>query len=198
VIWHDPVSPDGRPVIGQTAAELAAGGIGTLDEILAALPAGTGVDMDVKISLADAVDPPERRTHALLAAALRDVAGTRPVLVSSFDPSVPVYLAGQRALAGEVALGLLTSQELVPELGIVAAANLGLDVVCPYVGTLRLDRADPSAAAGVFDTAHRAGLQVMTWTATPEQAVLAAAAGIDAVCVDDVPGTVAALAAEHE
>jgi hypothetical protein len=35
----------------------------------------------------------------------------------------------------------------------------------------------------------------MTWTATPPQAVRVVAAGIDAVCVDDVAGTVAALAA---
>jgi hypothetical protein len=34
----------------------------------------------------------------------------------------------------------------------------------------------------------------MTWTATPAQAVRAAAAGIDAVCVDDIPAVQAALA----
>jgi hypothetical protein len=33
----------------------------------------------------------------------------------------------------------------------------------------------------------------MTWTATPTQAVRAAAAGIDAVCVDDLPAVRSAL-----
>jgi glycerophosphoryl diester phosphodiesterase len=118
--------------------------------------------------------------------------------VSSFDASVPVFLKHREALAGEVALGLLMSENLSPELGVVAAANLELDAACLYVGTLQLegqdDTAVPALAAHVFEAAHQAGLEVMTWTATPAEAARAAAAGIDAVCVDDVPGTIAALA----
>ncbi|MBO0825259.1 MAG: glycerophosphodiester phosphodiesterase [Actinobacteria bacterium] len=195
VVWHDPRTPAGRPVLERTAGELATEGIHSLTEVLAALPAGLGVDMDVKITVEDATEQADRRTHALVAEAVRAAAGTRPLLVSSFDPSVPVYLAGRAELAGQVGLGLLTSQHLSPELGVVAAANLGLGVALPYVGTLALDGDGGAAAAAVIEMAHQAGLEVMTWTATPAQAVTAVAAGIDGVCVDDVPGTVAALAA---
>jgi glycerophosphoryl diester phosphodiesterase len=196
VVWHDPDTPAGLPVIARTASELAAEGIVELAGVLSALPAGLGVDLDVKTVLDDARDRAGRRTHALVAEALGAQAGTRPLLVSSFDPSVPLYLRDRAALAGEVAFGLLTSQTLSPDHGVAAAVNLGLDAACLYVGSLGLtDGAATGRAARAIEVAHQAGLEVMIWTATTAQAARAAALGIDAVCVDDVPGTVAALAA---
>jgi glycerophosphoryl diester phosphodiesterase len=198
MVWHDPRSPAGRAVINAAAAELAAEGIVTLAEVLAALPGGVGVDIDVKTVIEDATEPVRRRTHALLAGALRSYLGTRSFLISSFDPSVPVYLASHAALAGEAALGLITSQNLSADQCVAAAANLGLDAACVYTATLNLDRADDGSgrgsAAHTIELAHQAGLEVMTWTATPAQAVRAAAAGVDAVCVDDILAVQAALA----
>lgn len=199
VIWHDPVTPAGHPVLMRTAAELGAEGIVALAEVLSALPADVGVNIDVKTVLEDATEPERRRTHALVTEALRARRGTRPFLVSSFDPSVPVYISGRPALAGEIQLGLITSENLPPDIGIAAAANLGLDAACLYSGTLHLDgnerRAGRVSAARAIELAHQAGIEVMTWTPTPAQAARAAAAGVDAVCVDDIPGTQAALAA---
>lgn len=194
VVWHDPSTPAGHPLVTRTARQLAGEGIVALAAVLAALPRSVGVNMDVKTVLEDATDPAARRTHALVAAALDGYAGSRPLFVSSFDPSVPLFARDRAEVAGEVGLGLITSENLPPGHGVAAAANLGLDVACLYAGTLDLDH-DGRAAAHVFDAAHRAGLEVMTWTATPAQAARAAAAGIDAVCVDDVPGAQAALAA---
>jgi len=197
VVWHDPHSPAGLPVVTRTASQLADEGIVGLDGVLSALPEGVGVDLDVKTVLDDALDPEGRRTHALVAEALGVHAGTRPLLVSSFDPSVPLYLRDRAALASQVGLGLLTSQTLPPDHGVAAAVNLGLDVACLFVGSLGLDGDEGLAgglAARAVEVAHRAGLEVMTWTASPAQATRAAAIGIDAVCVDDVPGTLAALA----
>jgi glycerophosphoryl diester phosphodiesterase len=198
MIWHDPRSPAGRPIITQTAAE----GIVALADVLAALPAEVGVNIDVKTVIEDATEPEQCRTHALLAAALRGYVGTRPFLVSSFDPSVPVYLLGHTALADGAALGLITSENLSADQCVAAAANLGLDAACVYTATLHLDRDEDSpvrgSAAHTIELAHLAGLEVMTWTATPAQAVRAAAAGIDAVCVDDIPAVQAALAGAAE
>jgi glycerophosphoryl diester phosphodiesterase len=198
MIWHDPRSPAGRPIITQTAAQLGAEGIVVLADVLAALPADVGVNIDVKTVIEDATEPEQRRTHALLAAALGDYGGTRPLLVSSFDPSVPVYLRGHAALADGAALGLITSENLSADQCVAAAANLGLDAACVYTATLHLDRHEDASgrgsAAHTIELAHLAGLEVMTWTATPAQAVRAAAAGIDAVCVDDIPAVQAALA----
>ena len=186
VVWHDPHTPAGLPVVTRTASQLAAEGIVALTGVLAALPAGLGVDMDVKTVLDDARDPEARRTQALVAGAIGAERGTRPLLVSSFDPSVPLYLRDRAVPAGAVGLGLLTSETLSPDHGVAAAVNLGLDAACLYVGGL-------NQAARAVEVAHQAGLEVMIWTASPAQAVRAAALGVDAVCVDDVPGTVAAL-----
>jgi glycerophosphoryl diester phosphodiesterase len=198
MIWHDPRSPAGRPIITQTVAQLGAEGIVVLADVLAALPADVGVNIDVKTVIEDATEPELRRTHALLAAALAGYRGTRPFLVSSFDPSVPVYLLGHAARADGAALGLITSENLSADQCVAAAANLGLDAACVYTATLHLDRDEDApgrgSAAHTIELAHLAGLEVMTWTATPTQAVRAAAAGIDAVCVDDIPAVRAALA----
>ncbi len=196
MIWHDPRSPAGRPIITQTAAKLADEGIVALADVMAALPADVGVNIDVKTVIEDATEPEQRRTHALVAAALGDYQGTRSFLVSSFDPSVPVYLRGHPGAYG--ALGLITSENLSADQCVAAAANLGLDAACVYTATLGLDRDEDlpgrGSAAHTIELAHLAGLEVMTWTATPAQAVRAAAAGIDAVCVDDIPAVQAALA----
>jgi glycerophosphoryl diester phosphodiesterase len=138
MVWHDPLSPAGRPIVSQAAADLAAEGIAALADVLVALPAAVGVDIDVKTVIEDATEPERRRTHALLAAALGRYRGTRPFLISSFDPSVPVYLAGRAPVTGTVALGLLTSENLAADQCVAAAANLGLDVACVYTRTLRL------------------------------------------------------------
>jgi glycerophosphoryl diester phosphodiesterase len=185
VIRHDPVTPAGEPVISRTAAELAAMGIPLLEEVLARLPATVGVDVDVKTVVQDAIDPPSERTAALLSGALREHQGTRPLLVTSFDPSVLTYLASQQG-RGEIGLGLLTEPGFPVQHGIPAAANLGLDAVCPHWSSL--------GEQATIDLAHQAGLEVLTWVPSPAEAVALAQAGADAVCVDDVPATLAAFA----
>jgi glycerophosphoryl diester phosphodiesterase len=99
-----------KPVVSRTASQLAAEGIVTLAAVLSALPASVGVDLDVTTVLDDARDQEGRRTHALVAGALGVYQGTRPLFVSSFDPSVPLSLRNRSALTGEVGLGLIASQ----------------------------------------------------------------------------------------
>jgi len=197
VLWHDPVTPDGLLIVAQTAAELAAAGIVRLADVLAALPAGVGVNIDVKTAIEDATDPPAQRTHALIAAALRRYLGTRRFFVSSFDPSVPIYLKDRAALIGAVALGLITEQQYPAAQAVSAAANLGLDAVCLHTGALEARRAAPGpgfSAEEILGYAHEAGLEVMTWSPDPAEALRLAQAGVDAVCVNDIPGVQAALA----
>jgi glycerophosphoryl diester phosphodiesterase len=201
VIWHDPVTPAGQYIGAQTAGQLAAAGIVRLEQVLTALPPQVGVNIDVKCALEDATDPPARRTHALIAATLHAFAGTRPFLVSSFDPSLPVYLQSRPAQTGGVPLGLITETNFPAEVAVSAAANLGVQVLCAHTGTLNLHLAGPwpgaPGAAQIIAAAHRAGLEVMAWPPTPDEAVTLAAAGIDAVCVNDIPGSQAALPADH-
>lgn len=198
VVSHDPVTASGAVIVARAAAELAAAGVATMNEVLAALPAGVAVNIDVKTIIDDAVDPPAERTYARVAEVLREHRGTRRFLVSSFDPSVVAYLAGQRQSVGDVALGLITGIDFPAQHAIPAAACLGLDAVCLHTGTLNLHR-DRGARAvltpeRIIETAHRAGLEVLTWSPGPAEAVQLAAAGVDAVCVNDIPGVQAALA----
>ena len=190
MLWHDPVTPDGALIRTQTADDLAAKGLVRLDEVLTLLPADVGVDIDVKTVIEDATDPAPQRTHALIARALRQYQGTRRFLVSSFDPSLVAYLNG-RASPADVALGLITEVRFASGPAISAAANLGLDAICLHVDSLKTE---PERAV---EFAHRAGLEVMAWSPDPALALALAQAGVDAVCVDDIPGVQDALAGLH-
>lgn len=186
VVRHDPVMASGESVVSRSAAELSAEGICALDDVLDGLPPEVGVDIDVKTIIDDATDPPRLRTAALVADALLRHRDSRPLLVTSFDPAVVTYLAARRDTLGEAALGLLTDVFFPLQHGIPAAANLGLDAWCPHARSI-------SAEPGAIDVAHQAGLEVLTWVPDPAAAAVLARAGVDAVCVDDVPGTLAAL-----
>ena len=188
MIWHDPVTPDGDLISTRTAAELSAAGIAALDEVLSVLPASLSVNVDVKTVLEDATDPEHQRTHALIARALRRYRGTRRFLISSFDPSLPAYLKERMAPDDDLALGLITEVRFSAGPAVSAAANLGMDALCLHIDSLRTE------PERVLDLAHRSGLEVMAWSPNPGLAVTLAGAGVDAVCVDDIPGTQAALA----
>ncbi len=198
VVRHDPIAPGGGRIVTHTAAELAAGGVASLDEVLTALPAQVGVNIDVKTIIDDAVDPPAQRTHALVADVLKQQQGARRFLVSSFDPAAVAYLAERREVIGGAAIGLITGLDFPAHHAIPAAANLGLEAVCLHTGTMNLHHDKPGQAdltpERIVDTAHRAGLEVLTWSPSPAEAVRLAQAGADAVCVNDIPGVQAALA----
>jgi glycerophosphoryl diester phosphodiesterase len=199
VIRHDPVTPDGDFLVSKPADELTASGIPRFDEIMAALPAGVAVNIDVKTIIEDAADPPHRRTAALVASALRPYAGQHQLFVSSFDPSLLMYLRERKDTLPGIPLGLITWLRFPAWHAIPAAVNLGLDAVCLHTGTLGLGLAQPPSFGypieRVIDVAHRAGLEVLAWSPSPENAVTLAAAGADALSVNDIPGVQAALAA---
>ncbi len=203
VLRHDWTAPDGSRIVDRTAADLAGQGIARLADVLDAVPPEIGIDIDVKTVLADATDPKSRRTAALLAAALSAESRRRTLLVTSFDPGLLVRLRPD--LPG-VALGLLTWLYFPPQHGIPAAASLGVDAIGLHTGSLRPvaeTASSPGAAqkdANPFPTAaeavsaaHEAGLDVLIWCPDPAAATSYAAAGADALCVDDVPATLAAL-----
>ena len=81
----------------------------------------------------------------------------------------------RREYTGDVALGLITGIDFPAHHAIAAAANLGLDAVCLHTGTLNLhrDQMRPCdlSAERIIETAHRAGLEVLTWSPSPAEAV---------------------------
>ena len=200
MIRHDPFTPDGEFIVTRAADELAAAGILRLADVMAALPPGVAVNVDVKTIIEDAPDPPHRQTAPLVAEALRRYGEERRLFVSSFDPSLLLYLKERKDTLPSVPLGLITWVNFPVWHAIPAAANLGVDGICLHIGTLGLRRQEPRRMAITMEKAiamaHQAGLEVLVWSPTPEMAVQLARAGADALSVDDIPGVLAALAAE--
>jgi glycerophosphoryl diester phosphodiesterase len=180
VARHDPHLPDGRAVAELTAADAEAAGLLRLDALLEALPAEVGVDVEVKTALEDALRPSEQTTGAYTALLAHEAAALRPILVTSFDPSVLVV---SRRLAPDVPVGLLTWTRFPLRKAIPAAVHLGAAVVAPQF--LSMDLPEPELRRSI-NVAHRAGLQVLGWCPPREAADTLVAAGVDCICVDDV------------
>ncbi len=200
VIRHDTVTPAGDSVVTRSADELASSGILRFEEAMAAVPAGVAVNIDVKTIIEDAVDPPLHRTATLVAETLRRHQNQRQLFVSSFDPGLLMYLKDSKDTIPEVSLGLITWLNFPIQHAIPAATSLGLDALCLHTGTFGLRGKPPRLADRTIeqavDVAHRAGLEVLAWVPNPAEALRLAHAGTDALCVDDVPGVLAALASD--
>ena len=180
VARHDPHLEDGRAVAELTAREADEAGLLRLDALLEALPPGVGVDLEVKTALEDALRPHESTTGAHTALLAHEAGASRPVLVTSFDPSV---LLVSRKLAPDVPVGLLTWTRFPLRKAIPAAVHLGAAVVAPQF--LSMDLPEDELRRSI-DVAHRAGLQVLGWCPPREAADKLVAAGVDCICVDDV------------
>ncbi|TDD82018.1 glycerophosphodiester phosphodiesterase [Actinomadura darangshiensis] len=189
VLRHDPTTVDGDHLVDLPAT---ASGLPRLTEIFDALPADVAVDVDVKTVLEDALDEPSRRTGALLLPVLRREAERRRLLVTSFDPSLLVFLKDE--LPG-VPLGLLTWLRFPLWHAVPAAAGLGMDVVAVHTGSCGIEHPDTRLRPleHCVEVAHKAGLETIAWCPSAEAAPTYAAAGFDAMVVNDVPGVLAAV-----
>ena len=152
-------------------------------DLLAGLPPGLGVDVELKSSLEDALRPRGRTTAALAARALAEERGERPVVVTSFDAAALVIVREH----ADLPTGLLTWMRFPLRKAIPAAAHLGAAAVLPHfssfgVGTApaRIER----TAAEYVEAAHAAGLEVATWAPSPEEAAPLIEAGVDCLIVD--------------
>lgn len=196
VVHHNPTTDDGAFIVERDTAELAAGGMATLDEVLDMLPAHIGLNIDVKTELEDAVTAPDRRTGGLLAPVLRREQHRRRLFVSSFDPAVLLHLRGE---APGLPFGLLTWVDFPLRHAVPAAAHLGMQAVGVHVGSFGPNRVEYGPVHRpleyAVDITHRAGLDLVAWCPDAATAVAFVRTGVDAVVVNDVPGVLAALAA---
>ena len=191
VAHHDPAI-DGRVVAELTADETDGLGLMRVADVLEALPARVGVDVDIKSSLEDALRARDRTTAARVADLLAGERVRRPLLVTSFDPAA-LLIVRERV---ELPIGLLTWSRFPLFHAIAAAAHLGADVVGPHIESFPVvASAGPPAeheTAQAVDVAHRAGLEVLAWC--PRDAAEARAlvdAGVDCLVIDDVTAAVA-------
>ena len=191
--YHNAALPDGRLIVDLPAAEARAAGVATLDEVLEAIPSDIGLDFDVKTVLEDAVDPPARRTVSLLAPYLKRharPAGLRVLL----RPLCPARSAGTGARGGHRLMPFVRTPSTTPA-GAVALPRPGAVDARSFGLGGEPERPGRRSIEETVATAHRAGLQVVSWCPDPADSARLAAAGVAAVVVDDVPGTVQALTA---
>lgn len=196
VVHHNPTTADGVFVVDQTAAEVEGKGVGRFTDVLAALPADVGVNVDAKSELEDATCAAERTTGSLLAPVLAAECGRRPLLVSSFDPALLLWLREQ---VPGLQLGLITWVHFPLRHAVPTAAHLDFDAICLHTGSFGENPIEKGPVHRPLEysvqIAHEAGLEVLAWCPDPEVAIRFGAAHVDAVCVNDVPAVVAALGA---
>lgn len=188
VVHHNPASGSGDFLVERTAAELAPHGFSTLVEVLDALPVEVAVDLDLKTVLEDAPGGWGSGTVALVAPLLAAEARRRRLLVTSFDVAALLWLRGQ---VPGLPLGLISWVDFPLRMAVTAAAHLDLDVVCLHHGSFGSNRVEQGPVhrlpARSVEVAHDAGLEVLAWCPAPEAVRPLVAAGVDAVCVNDVP-----------
>lgn len=194
VLYHNAALDDGRAIADLTAAECARAGLVALEEGLAAIPAGTGLDVDVKTVMEDAVDVPSRRTSTLLLPYLRREAARRRLFVCSFDPGL---LLAVREEAPQVPTAWMPYVRNPADSAVPGAAGMGCPIVAVDARAFGLTGEAPHpgrrSVEYTVEVAHRAGLEIVSWCPDPVDAARFAEAGMDAVVVDDVPGAVSAL-----
>ena len=194
VVAHDPAYDDGVFHADTSAATAVARGTLLLHDLLVALPVSVGVYFDLKTSAEDAARPADATTAALLAPVATSEADRRPVALTSFDPAA---LLAIRSMAPAVPTGLLTWLEFPIGLAVAAAAHLDVTFLAVHMGSLRPNRIEPAEQQRPLDyivaMLHDADRQVLAWCPTVEELPRVVAAGVDAICVNDVPAALALL-----
>jgi glycerophosphoryl diester phosphodiesterase len=112
----------------------------------------------------------------------------RDVLVTSFDPSV---LDIAHELAPRVPRGLLTWLDFPIGQAVAAAAHLNVQVLAAHWGSLRPNKIEPEPLQRpleyIVDLVHRSGREFLAWCPGLQFAQKLLDAGVDALCVNDVP-----------
>lgn len=194
VVAHNPADNEGVFYADITGREAADRGSPRLEELLEALPSHVGVDFDVKTSMEDATRRRDRTTIGQLAPLAAREGRRRPTLVTSFDPAA---LDIARELAPSVPRGLLTWVNFPIGQAVAAAGHLDVQVLAPHCGSLRPNRIEPEPLQRpleyVVDLVHGSGREFLAWCPELEFANRLLDAGVDALCVNNVPDVLASL-----
>jgi glycerophosphoryl diester phosphodiesterase len=175
VVAHDPVTAGGVVLIDRTVADLAALGVEELSGVLAGLPPGLGVDVELKNLPGEPDADDDEALAAQVAPLLVAAAAARPVVATSFNPGT---VAAMGEHASGIARGFLSGPGLKPLAALEVAGEVGATVLCPHVDAPGLD--------GAVAEIRAAGLAVLVWTVDdPARATALAAAGADALCTND-------------
>jgi glycerophosphoryl diester phosphodiesterase len=188
IVHHNPATPDGRFLVDRPAAELAAHGMATLDEVLEALPVEVALDLDLKPILEDATGGLDATTAGLLLPVLRREIARRRLLLTTFDVSALGWLRDE---VPGLACGLLTWLDFPLRMAVPMAARFGAAVVGLHYRSFAANPVEPGPVHRDLTTnvgiAHDAGVEVLAWCPGENEVGALVAAGVDAVTVNDVP-----------
>jgi glycerophosphoryl diester phosphodiesterase len=190
-LHHDTVIANGTPIRRLTLAETEELGLTSLSKAFEHLPPDLGMIVEVKHVLSDLYDA--RSTADLVAEALiaERVRSGRQIASYGFEGSTSQRLGLDRLQSAGVSLGTIAEggSDLA---GMIMTANMfGLPIVAAHTSTLLGERAErqmrPSALKELIASAHEKGHVVLAWCPSAEESQHLSAAGIDALCVDNVP-----------
>ena len=186
-VVHDEAFDDGAFLATLPAHEATRRGALPLPRLLDALPEDTGVVFDVKSSVHDAERSTDLTTAALLGDLCRRMLGGRPAVAQSFDPAALQHL---RERVPGLALGFLTWIRFPVGLAVAAAAHLDVQTLAVHSGSLNqglrsgpLDVPDLPELVASVHASHR---ELVVWCPPVRRVRALAAAGADAMVVDDV------------
>jgi glycerophosphoryl diester phosphodiesterase len=194
VVVHNPADDEGVFYADMTGEDAAKRGALRLEELLDALPYGVGVDFDLKTSMEDATRDRAATTAALLAPVAAREGGRRPTLVTTFDPAALGIL---RELVPGVARGLLTWRDFPIGHAVAAAGHLDVQVLAAHWGSLRPNAIETDLMQRpleyVVDLVHHSGREFVAWCPPRKFSRQLVDAGVDALCLNDIPKVMASL-----
>jgi glycerophosphoryl diester phosphodiesterase len=194
-VMHDEAFDDGAFLASTSAEEATRRGALSLTHLLEQLPQKTGVVLDVKSSVRDAQRPADLTTAALLGEACKRVLGSRPAVAQSFDPAALQHL---RERVPSLALGLLTWIRFPVGLAVAAAAHLDVQALAVHAGSLnkglKSGPQDVPDLPELVESVHASHRDLVVWCPPVRRVRALAAAGVDAMVVDDVSRHLAKLA----
>jgi glycerophosphoryl diester phosphodiesterase len=194
-VVHDEAFGDGAFLAKLPADEAARRGALPLGRLVEVLPDRVGVVFDVKSSVYDAERSSTLTTAALLGHLCNRMLGGRPAIAQSFDPAALQHL---RKTVPELALGLLTWIRFPVGLAVAAAAHLDVQALAVHAGSLNRGREtgalDVPALPDLVASVHASKRELVVWCPPVRRIRALAAAGVDAMVVDDVSRHVAELA----
>lgn len=164
-------------------------GVHSLEQFIETLPPALKVVLDVKNSIDDAICPTRDTTAFLAAQAAQTIAGSRSVLLTSFDPSVIILT---RQNEPTVHVGLTTWQDVPLRESIPTAAALGVNVLAVHIASLWPKGIQLGDSLQVLTSqvavAHQADLQLACWGGQKLKAAevdYLAQLGVDAIYLDE-------------
>lgn len=187
LVLHHNVLLDGREVAATPTTDLLGVGLCTLEELHRALPGHVGLNLDIKVGLADATgersDLFSRVAHWAAGAQ-----AVRRLLITSFCPTVA-------RPTSPVPVGLLRSRTARYYESVAAALRMGADAVAVHAEDVLASPADCPTAAEVAAFAAQRDLAVLAWGVRAADVPALVAGGVTGLCTDDVPEVAAALGA---